>query len=411
MPNNPRDLIRAWLPHLALLGLLGLGCLLLVRVFAPLTEPILLAAAIALLTGPFIYAPIDSLLTRLAPQLSPPIRRHIASILATTCIATLCLLPVILLLVTTMGGLGSTIDLMIGVITKDDTQLGLLETRLTAEVANINELYPRLNLSRLDIPAQVRSAVEEAFSIGGAFLSFLSAGTGVLAHLVLSLIALTVFYAEGSRMSAALLRFSPLTPEQQGQLERRYRAIMLRLINDTFATALAKGLALAGVAWGVDHVLGTGLLPFVPLAILATVISLLPVVGATMVWLPLAGLQWGLGQIPAAIAIALGCTVANYLVGYLHRRLSRHIDDRETWMGFLLFLGLVGGLMSFGFKGFVIGPMAVVFVHTIASFWGPMYGLGPKDETLDDAEGDAATPTPASDTKTNSAADITNTPG
>lgn len=396
MSSDPRSVIRAWLPHLVLLALLAMGCVVLAHVFAPLVEPILLAAALALLTGPFLYVPIDNGLAQALPQMSSHLRRRLASLAATAALTVLLLIPVILMLATTLGGFGGIVDLIPGLLTAEASQLQILENKLTEEINRIDRLYPQIDLSQYAIPQQIRRALEEAFRFGGAFLGFLSAGTGMLAHLVLAWIALTVFYAEGSRMSAALLRFSPLTEPQQERLRRRYRAIMLRLINDTLATALAKGIALATIVWITDHVLGNSLLPFFPLMLLATAIVLLPVLGAAMVWLPLAGLQWSLGNYVAAITIALGCTVADYLLSHLHRRLSRHLDERETWIGFLLFLGLVGGLISFGLKGLVIGPMAVVFVHTIGSFWGPMYGLG----TDEDATGrhPADDPGPTADT-------------
>ena len=44
-------------------------------------------------------------------------------------------------------------------------------------------------------------------------------------------------------------------------------------------------------------------------------------------------------------------------------------------MSFLLFIGFVGGLLSFGIKGLLIGPVAVLFVSTLGSFWLPLYGF------------------------------------
>jgi predicted PurR-regulated permease PerM len=57
-------------------------------------------------------------------------------------------------------------------------------------------------------------------------------------------------------------------------------------------------------------------------------------------------------------------------------RIGERIGERGHWLGFLLFLGLVGGLLSFGTKGFIIGPVSVVLVATLGSFWLPLYGVG-----------------------------------
>lgn len=382
MKRDPRTLIHAWLPHLLLIGLLVLGIWLLARVLAPLLEPILLAAALAMLTTPFLYHPVQAVLDRLFPKMAPGTRRQIGGILATALLIALLLTPALIVLTNTVGSLRDTIDLVVGLATKDQTQQVVLEQKIAQKIADIDQLYPNINLQRFELAPKLRSLVAEAMDFGSAFLNFMFAGTGVLAHLVLALISLAFFYAEGPRLAFALLSFSPLDTSQRERLFRRYRAIMLRLLNDTVATALIKGLILASLIWVIDHGFGHGVLPFVPIVCIGALITLLPLVGVTMVWLPLAGFEWSLGYQAAAVAMGLSCTAAHFWVDHLLDRLGRHIDERETWMSFLLFLGLIGGLLSFGIKGLVIGPMAVVFVATITSFWGPLYGLGPPEDPL-----------------------------
>ena len=153
---------------------------------------------------------------------------------------------------------------------------------------------------------------------------------------------------------------------------------MLRLLNDTIALAVTKGVILGLFIYWIDHQWGTGLVPSVPLILLAMALTLLPVVGLTMVWLPIAILSWSSGYHMAAVVLSLGSLVIHFSIEYLYHRIGRHIDDaRHAWLGFLLFLSLVGGLLSFGVAGFIIGPMAVVLVETLGSFWLPLYG-GPK---------------------------------
>ena len=377
MDSDPRQVISRWLPHILLIALLVMGLWVLTLVLRPLLEPILLAAALAMLTAPFIYQPCEKLVARLLPKSRPAQRRQLAGIASTVVLVLLLLAPVLLLLANTVGSVSGTFDLIVGLATKDAEQITKLEQSIGNQIKRVDDLYTNIDLASYELPKKLRAIITEAMDFGSAFLNFMAAGTGILAHLVLAVISLAFFYAEGPRLSRALLAYSPLDTDQQEQLVARYRAIMLHLINDTVAIAVLKGTVLALVIYSVDHLLGQQVLPFVPIAILAALITLLPVVGVTMVWLPLAGLEWSLGSHAAAITIAVGCTAAHYGLDILRRRVGRKIGDRESWMNFLLFLGLVGGLLSFGIKGLIIGPMAVVFVATIGSFWGPLYGLGP----------------------------------
>ena len=112
-------------------------------------------------------------------------------------------------------------------------------------------------------------------------------------------------------------------------------------------------MCLGGFIWLVDHFLGTGLVPIMPVALLAVAMTLLPVVGVTLVWLPIAIL---FGRVINRAAIAVG--VGNLHVhGAMNTSITvlKVIDDHVTTGWIFIVLGLVGGLLSFGLKGFIIG--------------------------------------------------------
>jgi predicted PurR-regulated permease PerM len=61
----------------------------------------------------------------------------------------------------------------------------------------------------------------------------------------------------------------------------------------------------------------------------------------------------------------------------------RDLDTNDSWPGFLLFLGIVGGVLSFGWTGLVVGPMAVVVLRVLLGFWLPLYGVGTREPDTD----------------------------
>ena len=48
--------------------------------------------------------------------------------------------------------------------------------------------------------------------------------------------------------------------------------------------------------------------------------------------------------------------------------MGRRLHEQGAWMSFLLFLGIIGGILGYGAQGFVIGPMAVVLAYGLVRF-------------------------------------------
>ena len=44
------------------------------------------------------------------------------------------------------------------------------------------------------------------------------------------------------------------------------------------------------------------------------------------------------------------------------------------WLSFLLFLGLVGGVLGFGLRGLILGPAAVLTVSILIQVLPALYG-------------------------------------
>jgi predicted PurR-regulated permease PerM len=94
------------------------------------------------------------------------------------------------------------------------------------------------------------------------------------------------------------------------------------------------------------------------------VLSLLPVGGTAIVWLPGAIWLWASGHRGAAIFLALwGVIVASFLADNVLRPLL--IRDSDELSTLVVFLGVFGGLSAFGLLGIFIGPIALAFFFTL----------------------------------------------
>jgi predicted PurR-regulated permease PerM len=392
MHAEPRDVLRRWLPHVLMLAAIVASIWLVTVVVAPLFEPILMAAALAMLTGPVLNDPVYQWLRRrsfpewtaserlpvsirLVRPLTVPDRlaRKSAGIIATVLLAAALLTPVIVVLVTSARSFEDVADLLVGIVTRSPEQLDRLEDMIQFQLTEIDRIYPKLKLSQAGIAEGIRGLLGEALGVTSAFISFVVKGTSAASQMALAIISLAFFYVEGPAIARTLLHYSPLHGNQQEALLIHHRKTVLRLLTDTVASAIVKGLALGGIVWLIDRTFGSGIFPFLPIAIVAGVITLLPLVGVTIVWLPIATVMFPIEPI-GAVVLGASCWGANFAIEHFRELIGRRIDDRSSWRSFLLFLGLIGGLISFGVKGLVIGPMAVVLVSTVCSAWLPLYG-------------------------------------
>jgi hypothetical protein len=70
-----------------------------------------------------------------------------------------------------------------------------------------------------------------------------------------------------------------------------------------------------------------------------------------------------------------------WLVGWLFRRVAARLGTDQVWLEFLVFLGLVGGILAHGAAGVVFGPAAVL--DAAGHGPGPRRQFRPEDELGD----------------------------
>ncbi|TGK78286.1 AI-2E family transporter [Leptospira noumeaensis] len=175
-------------------------------------------------------------------------------------------------------------------------------------------------------------------------------------------ILLFFLYKEGSRMEHALFVLLPFPTEIEERLGRRIEEAIRTVMMGNLFISLLQG-ALIYVLLLFTSVSNKFLLSSI-----ATIFSLIPVVGTSVVWLPI-GLYIGLVQEnwtgSVLFMIAGG---ASYLI--LENFVKPKILDKKLKTHpFLIFLSLIGGLQEFGVAGIIIGPMALTLVIILWDFW------------------------------------------
>ncbi len=187
-----------------------------------------------------------------------------------------------------------------------------------------------------------------AFSIGQNTLDF-------FVNFFVMLYVLYFLLRDGRELAASAARRLPLREEHTTRLFKQFSTVVRATVKGNVVVALVQG-ALGGVAFWVLGLTG----PLLWGALMA-LLSLLPAVGAALVWGPAALFMLANGMIWQAIAlVAWGVLV----IGLVDNVLRPVLVGKETRMpDYLVLIATLGGIAVFGLNGFVIGPViAAMFI-------------------------------------------------
>ncbi|MCQ4268163.1 AI-2E family transporter [Pseudomonas stutzeri] len=192
----------------------------------------------------------------------------------------------------------------------------------------------------------------KAFSFGQGTFQF-------LVSFCVMLYLLFFFIRDGRELVLRIRQALPLSDTQKRRLFNKFTRVVRATVKGNVIVAITQG-ALGGVIFAVLGISGALLW-----AVLMAFLSLLPAVGAGLIWTPVAiyflfsGAVW-----QGVILILYGVMV----IGLVDNILRPILVGKDTKMpDYLVLISTLGGLALFGLNGFVIGPLiAALFI----SSWG-----------------------------------------
>ena len=206
---------------------------------------------------------------------------------------------------------------------------------------------------------------------GGALLGSLA---GVLIGFFLMLLAAYFFYVEGESIMTELTLLSPLPERYDREFATRFKDV----IDATF-----RGHVVTGLAQGIASTIGM-LIAGVPGALfwgaVATVMSLLPFVGAAAVWIPAAiylFVDAAMGHIGYWHAIFLtlwGSVIISVIDNVLRPWVMK---GKSQLPAIPLLFSVLGGMQAFGFVGLVIGPLVFSLLMSIIDIYKRTFRIAP----------------------------------
>ncbi|RYY69655.1 MAG: AI-2E family transporter, partial [Comamonadaceae bacterium] len=171
----------------------------------------------------------------------------------------------------------------------------------------------------------------------------------------LMLYVLYFLFRDGKRLTTGIARAIPLRPEHTQRLLTQFATVVRATVKGNIVVALVQG-ALGTAAFFVLGVPGAVLWG----AVMA-VLSLLPAVGAALVWGPVAAYFFFSGDLVRGIGLTVWGAV---VIGLVDNVLRPILVGKDTRMpDYLVLVATLGGIVVFGLNGFVIGPViAAVFL-------------------------------------------------
>lgn len=208
--------------------------------------------------------------------------------------------------------------------------------------------------------ADLRQRVSSALLQGGGFIASraLSIGQNTLSFVLtfgLMLYLLFFMFRDGRRLAATVRRALPLSDDHTNQLADKFTAVVRATVRGSVVIAAIQG-TIGGIAFWALGIKAALLWGFA-----MAILSLLPAVGAAVVWVPaaiylLASGFWG----KAVILVAIGVLV----IGLVDNLLRPPLVGRESKLpDYVVLISTLGGLSLLGINGFVIGPLvAAIFI-------------------------------------------------
>lgn len=209
----------------------------------------------------------------------------------------------------------------------------------------------------------VRAQITE--QLGGIGTSLASRTIGIVGGVVSIIIealfvVFVMFYLfrDGKQVRAALSNVIPLRNRQTYEIFVRTREVVSASVHGVLVISVIQG-ALGGIAfWAL------GLPSAVLWSVAMMFLSLIPMTGAFVVWIPAAIYLFVKGSWVKALLLTLwGVLVIGMIDNFLRPRL---VGERAKLHELFIFFAVLGGLQLFGVLGIVLGP--VVLAIALALF-------------------------------------------
>lgn len=210
---------------------------------------------------------------------------------------------------------------------------------------------------------------EVAGRTGGALMGRVAAATrGTLnffLQLFILLYAMFFFLVDGPAILRKILFYIPLDPKEEAALLERFVSVTRATLRGSLLIGIIQGF-LGGLGFWVAGVPGPAFWGTV-----MVVLSVIPALGAALVWVPAVVYLFLLGEVGAGVGLLVWCAV---VVSTADNFLRPRLVGRDARMSdLLILLSTLGGIFLFGAVGFIVGPIIAALFVSIWHIYGETF--------------------------------------
>jgi predicted PurR-regulated permease PerM len=226
----------------------------------------------------------------------------------------------------------------------------------------LSDFATRIGVDVDKLPEKLSAAAVKGSQFVGTLA--LTAGQNFARFMVMFFLMLYLLFfvlRDGDRLLEQIIHALPLGDDRERALFAKFAEMVRATIKGTLAVGLVQGFLGGVMFWslGIDGAVFWG--------VVMVLLSVVPLIGASLVWIPAAIFLVVSGAyVKAAIMVVIGVLV----IGLVDNILRPILVGRDTKMpDYLILLSTLGGLTMFGISGFVIGPViASLFVAVWVMF-------------------------------------------
>jgi predicted PurR-regulated permease PerM len=200
--------------------------------------------------------------------------------------------------------------------------------------------------------------------VGGA-TNLVKGTANILASLLLIILTMFFFFTDGKDMLEKAMYWTPLPNKYDREIFKKFRDVSLYSMISTFVSGAVQGI-FGGVGFFV-----VGLPAFFP-GIFITLFSLVPYIGAGLIWAPVGVYLLIIGKVWQGVFLLIWGTLVVSNVDNLVR--AYIVKSKAEVHPIFVIFSVLGGISLFGFWGIFIGPLIISIAVTILHIYELEYG-------------------------------------
>jgi predicted PurR-regulated permease PerM len=252
-------------------------------------------------------------------------------------------------------------------IQNGDIDPGAIIKAIEQRVPVVQDLLGRIGMDMSSLRGKMESFITSAISLAGqSTWRYTQGAIGFVVEFFLMLYLLYFWVRDADKIVQGIRDAIPMGSSIEDKLFKKFAQVARATLKGTVIVAACQGL-IGGMLFAI-----LGIKAAVLWGVVMGVLSLLPVGGSAIIWVPAAIIMFVQGHTADGIIILVVGTLG---IGLIDNLLRPILVGRETQMpDYLILLSTLGGITWFGLSGFIIGPVIAALFVICWEITGEMFG-------------------------------------